>query len=381
MHLLDTNILMNKKVATGVLTYPVLEELDNLKTMSGIIGKKARDAVRFLHNHLDYFIICSEKRDINETVDDFLLRVAKKHSYPLLTMDISLMLKARHEGIEVSTLAEEPLPFEEGATELEAEEYALLMSNTLCRDFPENHFLIHEKWGYQIRDGHPHELKYKSLPEGLSGTIKPRNIEQYCLAELLTNNTPIVCATGTFGTGKSYLMLNYALAQLEQEKINKLVFIPANAYVKDSFEIAALPGGILEKQVHMLGPLIDIVGETRILSYVEQEKIEILPIAVARGRSFTNSIIYCSEAQNLSEEHMLLIISRLGENSRLFVDGDYKGQIDRNIFRNSNGIRLLMRLTETPAAKFFGTIRLKEIERGELANLAALLSNLEEEAD
>ena len=189
------------------------------------------------------------------------------------------------------------------------------------------------------------------------------------------DDIPVVCATGKPGSGKSYIMLNYALTQLEKGRINKLVFIPANAYVKDSFDIAALPGGLLDKQEHMLGPLIDLVGIAKVKYLVNNDMIEVLPIAVSRGRSFTNSILYCSEAQNLSEDHMQLLISRLGDKSRLFVDGDYQGQIDKKVFENKNGIRLLLNLANTKEASLFGTVKLEKIERSRIAQLAEVLSD------
>lgn len=371
--LLDTNILMDGKAKEGVVCYPVLQELDRLKTLEGIRGKQARDAIFLIYKKPKEFPFLYVELKNEETVDDCLLRISAEKNLTLKTLDLSLFLKAKSMEIKVK-YSNNGVDSYTGCTMTTDEEWCEIHENRFYKSYPENHFLIYDSNAYMIQDGVPKRISYYTLESTYCGLIKPRNIEQYCLLELLTNNVPVVCGTGKPGSGKSYLMLNYALTELEKGRINKLVFIPANAYVKDSFDIAALPGDLLSKQEHMLGPLIDLVGISKVKWLVENDLIEILPIAIARGRSFAKSILYCSEAQNLSEDHMQLIVSRLGEGSRLFVDGDYQGQIDKKIFESKNGIRLLMNLAKTSEAEMFGAVNLTSIERGRAAQLAELLS-------
>lgn len=371
--LLDTNILMHDKAKEGYIPYPVLKELDKLKEADGLAGKQARDAIYKLYKNPDKFPFIYEEVQKGESVDDFLLRLAAKKRLTLKTVDLSLHLKSQAMGVP-SSYSHNGLDNYTGITYLSDEDWCALNEGRLNKIYPNNHFLIYANNAYKVQDGKFERIDYRVLASTYSGTIKPRNIEQYCIFELLFDNIPVVCATGKPGSGKSFLMLNYALTELEEGRINKLIFVPANAYVKDSFDIAALPGDLFSKQEHMLGPLIDLVGSAKVRYLVDNDLIELLPIATARGRSFSDSILYISEAQNLSEDHIQLLISRLAENSRMFVDGDYQGQIDKKIFENKNGIRLLLQLAKTDKAHLFGTVKLDKIERSEIAQLAEVMS-------
>jgi len=372
--LLDTNILIDDKAKEGYITYPVLQELDKLKMADGARGKQARDAIHKIYKNTKAFPFIYEEVLPNESVDDFLLRIAREKGLILRTLDLSLFLKGKAAGIDIkySHNGEEEYT---GVTYIDDEDWCAINEGRFKKVFPENHFLIYKRNAFVIINGEIERIHYKTLDSAYMGEIKPRNIEQYCLVELLSNKVPVVCATGKPGSGKSYIMLNYALTELEKGHISKLVFVPANAYVKDSFDIAALPGDLLSKQEHMLGPLVDLVGINKVRYLVENDLVEILPVAVSRGRSFANSILYCSEAQNLSEDHIQLLISRLGNGSRLLVDGDYQGQIDKKIFENKNGIRLLLNLAKTDFSYLFGSVKLTKIERSEIAQLAEILSD------
>ena len=365
---------MQDKAKEGYVTYPVLQELDRLKTKEGLAGKQARDAIHLIYKNPEQFPLIYTELQKDESVDDYLVRTALEKEWILQTLDLSLHLKASSKGAETK-YSHNGNDHYSGATYLSDADYCALSEGTLDSKQPDNHFLIYESTAHIMKDGIPTRLGYHSFESTYCGTIRPRNIEQYCLMELLTTDVPIVAGTGKPGSGKSYLMLNYALTELEKGNIAKLVFVPANAYVKDSFDIAALPGGLLEKQEHMLGPLIDIVGISKIRYLVTNDMIEVLPLATARGRSFADSIIYCSEAQNLSEDHMQLIVSRLADGSRLFVDGDYQGQIDKRVFENKNGIKLLFNLAKTKDAELFGTVQLTKIERSRVAQLAEVLAD------
>lgn len=120
---------------------------------------------------------------------------------------------------------------------------------------------------------------------------------------------------------------------------------------------------------------MDIVGPIIVEEMVKQEKIEVAPISTMRGRNFTNSIIIVNEAQNLTEDHVKLLIARCGEGTRIFFDGDIK-QADSHIFRNKNGLRLLQKLKDSPIfGKIFGTVKLITIERSLTAQASAYLDD------
>jgi PhoH-like ATPase len=87
-------------------------------------------------------------------------------------------------------------------------------------------------------------------------------------------------------------------------------------------DLGALPGDMIEKIQPLIGPLIDIVGIITVLEWIKEEKLEIVPMAYIRGRNFTDSIVIVSEAENLTEEHIKLLVGRCGEGTRIFFDGD-----------------------------------------------------------
>lgn len=109
---------------------------------------------------------------------------------------------------------------------------------------------------------------------------------------------------------------------------------------------------------------------------IMKEELEIVPLAYIRGRSFKDSIIIVNEAQNLTEDHLKLLIARCGENSRIFFDGDIK-QADSQLFRNKNGLKLLLNLRKSPIYCYkFATVNLLKTERSATAEAAQYLDDL-----
>lgn len=287
--LLDTNTLLNGAEA-GILTYPVLEELDRLKTREGLPGKQARDAVKYIYRNLDKFVFIDDLLENNETVDDFLIRVAEKEEMILVTYDLSLYLKALSKGIDADFGLEENSNYS-GTTYLTEEEY-LNPNLVLDKELPENHYLFHKEEVFIIEDGQIEQVESQIIHNSFTQTIYARNPEQTAFMHSLNSDIPVMLITGGYGCGKSWLTLNYALSELEQGKINKIVVIPNNSFVSDSREIAALPGDLFDKELMHMGPLIDLVGVDQLARYWQKGEIEILPISVARGRNLENSFVW-----------------------------------------------------------------------------------------
>jgi phosphate starvation-inducible PhoH-like protein len=125
-----------------------------------------------------------------------------------------------------------------------------------------------------------------------------------------------------------------------------------------------------------MGPIVDIVGEDRARHMIMNGEIEIVPLAVMSGRSFNKAIVLVNEAQNLTTEHVKLLIARCGENTRIFFDGDVK-QSDSHVFKNKSGLKLLLHLSKSPEyAEIFGTVKLNSIERSKTAQASAYLEQL-----
>lgn len=221
----------------------------------------------------------------------------------------------------------------------------------------------------QYRQGELGEIKYPVIQSSFAGKYKPRNPEQVFGFNLLQDKqTTIKLLTGTFGTGKTLMMVVAALEAIEQGRFDRIIWVRNNVQVKDTDPLGALPGDAYEKLLPYLGPFCDHVGGAEgAKCLVEQGKLEVIPLAHLRGRSIRNSIIMSSEAENLTKEHIQLLIGRVDEGSNLWIDADLK-QRDKAVFEKSQGIETLIdRLKGEP---LFGYVHLKKVERSQTARLA-----------
>lgn len=141
-------------------------------------------------------------------------------------------------------------------------------------------------------------------------------------------------------------------------------------------ETGFLPGELISKVEGQIGPLIDLIGIDRVHEMLDCEQLEVVPMNSIRGRSFQNSIILVNEAQNLTEDHIKLLIGRCGEGTRIFFDGDIK-QADSQLFRNKNGLKLLLSLRKSEKySKLFATVKLQLTERSQTAQCVDYLDDL-----
>lgn len=378
MLLLDTSALLEGE-REGKILMSVIRELDNLKTREGAVGKKARDTIKYIYqNALDN--IEDESKDYQIDImptDQILLNVAESKDYTLVTADLSLYLQAQARKIKSLFIESDKNGYKLAptATYLMPEEYASVLTGNYEKQHPENHFLIYGEEAFRIINGTPTIVKYRKLKNEWIGEVKPRNIEQRCLLELLHSDTPVVAVHSKFGCGKSYLMLNFILQELEKERYKKLIVVPNNSAVSQSREVGTLPGDILEKEMVYLGPLIDLLGPEKIRDMMLREQIEVVPIAFARGRNWDESIVFVSESQNLTSYHMKLLLGRIGEKSRIFFDGDVR-QEDNRVFTENSGLVLLHKISDTESSHMFGSVELRSIERSPVARLADVLDKI-----
>lgn len=397
MYLLDTNVLLKYPSVISnfdgeiVLSIRVIEEIDGLK--KNINPEVAYEARRASHKILQAKdnILFELKVNRKNTVDDSLIELAKKKNYTLITNDLNVIIKCNaqkvkcqsYDKVETNYTGVQYLSVEFDENLYNAELENLLNHKEPPAPMRENEFLI-------IKDQNNNplcNLIYKNHQLKLLGghTIKndfvrkivPRNLEQDCLMELLYDKeVSIIAATGEYGTGKSYILTNFALQQLSKGKIDKIVYVPNNSIVENTRELGTLPGDATDKELIYMGPILDIVGEDIARHMIENGEIEIVPISVMRGRSFNNAIVLINEAQNLTTEHIKLLIARCGENTRIFFDGDIK-QSDSHVFKNKSGLKLLLHLSKSEEySSIFGTVRLNSIERSKTAQASAYLDNL-----
>ena len=133
---------------------------------------------------------------------------------------------------------------------------------------------------------------------------------------------------------------------------------------------------LMEKILPSIGPLVDLVDIDQINRWISEDKLEIVPVAYIRGSNFDDSIVLVSEAENLTEEHIKLLLARCGKNTKIFFDGDIH-QADSAIFKDRNGLKLLLKLHESlEFAPLFSTIQVITIERSIVAGAADFLDNI-----
>lgn len=193
--------------------------------------------------------------------------------------------------------------------------------------------------------------------------LKPKNERQKLLFDLMQDEDKLVkLVTGPMGAGKDYLMLSHAL-----EKNKKIIWIRSNMEVKDSGKIGFLPGTMEEKLRPFTKIIDDITGdEFETERLINNGKLVIENLGHLRGRQFNNAIIYVTEAQNLTDEHVELLLGRVGEDSEIWFNGDKK-QSDVGYV---NGLDVLNKLKGDP---LFGKVELNEVERSNVANLVEKL--------
>ena len=216
------------------------------------------------------------------------------------------------------------------------------------------------------------KVPYKTINSRFLGKVKPRNTQQQLAIDMLYNSDITVkVIAGKFGTGKDFLMCSAAIDLVEHIKFEKIVYVRNNIEVKNSKPIGYLPGSYNEKLLPFAMPLADHLGGTDGLSLmVGHGQIEIVHLGFIRGRDIKNSIILCSEAENMTKEHIQLLLGRVGEGSALWINGDFK-QCDAEVFRQNSG--LMAAVDKLKGHPRFGYVKLLKTERSETAAMADLL--------
>lgn len=214
-------------------------------------------------------------------------------------------------------------------------------------------------------------VQFKTIGDHDTGIYKPRNIEQELAFDLMNSDVPVKLISGTWGSGKTMCLCVSAIEQINKGKFDKIVWVRNNVAVKDTDPLGALPGTEFEKLYPWVGPLADHAGgEEGIHRLMEEGKLDVVHLGFLRGRDIRNSIIMCSESENLTKEHIQLILGRVGEGSALWMDADIK-QRDKASFEKSAGIeKTIEKFKGNP---LFGYVHLVKSERSEVARMADLL--------
>jgi phosphate starvation-inducible PhoH-like protein len=153
--------------------------------------------------------------------------------------------------------------------------------------------------------------------------VSPKGLAQKSYVEALRKND-LTFAVGPAGTGKTYLAVAVAVADLMQRRYRRLVL--ARPAVEAGERLGFLPGDMAEKINPYLRPLYDalddMLGQEKTQSLIAQGQIEIAPLAFMRGRTLNDAFVILDEAQNTTREQMKMFLTRLGYSSKAVVTGD-----------------------------------------------------------
>ena len=158
--------------------------------------------------------------------------------------------------------------------------------------------------------------------------IKALTINQKKMVEMSAKND-LLFAIGPAGTGKTYTAVALAVRALKNKEIKKIILTrPA---IEAGESLGFLPGDLKEKMDPYLQPLYDALRDMlptqKFLSYLEDDTIEIAPLAFMRGRTLSNAYAILDEAQNASQSQLKMFLTRMGKSSKFIVTGDVT-QID-----------------------------------------------------
>ena len=165
----------------------------------------------------------------------------------------------------------------------------------------------------------------------------PRNYSQKKLLGFLQNpNYKIIIASGPAGTGKTLFSIEQGIKKFIEGKVDKLILTRPSVSVDEN--LGFLPGTLEEKMMPWMRPIYDIfynfISPKEIEKLIEEKIIEICPLGFMRGRTFKNAWIVADEMQNSTISQMKMLLTRIGENTKLVITGD----LEQNDLKDKNGL-------------------------------------------
>jgi phosphate starvation-inducible PhoH-like protein len=177
-----------------------------------------------------------------------------------------------------------------------------------------------------------HYLSEKEQGKFNDTFTKPKNRSQEIYTSMLRSSAKkIVIATGPAGTGKTLFATEYGIRNFLQGHCERLVFTRPSVSVDE--DLGYLPGTLEEKMAPWIRPIYDIlyqfISPKEVTELLDDKIIEIAPLGYMRGRTFKNAWIVADEMQNATKSQMKMLLTRIGDNSKLVITGDLE-QPDRD---------------------------------------------------
>lgn len=401
-YLIDTNALLDFPEVLNeyhtVINSDILRELESLENKyDGSLKWKIRRAKKAIEeNHEKVFEDLSdfdgylEGYDSNY-IDNKIVEYARINDYGIISFDRLVRLKADSVGIEVIDPSKKEYDEYKGFKEvlvnkfemnevyqnLEYNKYDLLVNQYVV--FVDEHtkeevdimkwngkYLspITQNVNKKIRYGH---LAYLS-------NFEARDSYQTMAVESIRNNQ-VTMIRGRAGTGKSLITLSMAMHLMDEEGYKLVIFCNPTPS-KNAQELGFRKGDTYEKLMQSsIGAMLKskFGGEDAILHLINEEKLEILPFVDLRGYDTgeQNTIVWISEAQNLTVDLLKLGLQRITENAKVVIDGDEKTQLDKEIYNSNNGMRRASEVLR--GTDLYGEVELQNVWRSRLADLVEVM--------
>lgn len=165
--------------------------------------------------------------------------------------------------------------------------------------------------------------KYKGADAKQTSGIVPRTPRQKELLDALKETSQVI-VLGPAGTGKTYVTATYASDLYTLKEIDKIVITRPN--IPAGKDIGYLPGTLEEKFTPWALPVLDVLqrhwGKGMLETAVKNGNVEMVPLALMRGRSFDNAFVIADEAQNITTHELKMLLTRIGEGSTIVLNGD-----------------------------------------------------------
>lgn len=429
---LDTSVLLYDMHAVHsfpgndiVLPIVVLDELDRFKDKASLLGASARYVNRFLddlrqYGNLDEGIEVSNLPDFES---DQTIRVDLSEDFPekypksfkkdqgdnmilacalnlqtryhdrivkVVTKDINLRVKADSLGLSAEDYLADHIHINKnqmysGMTEVEltTEEVdrihrlgsVLILDKTLelvpnqgvIGKSPEGGSVLALVAGERL-------LKTNAEFPSMGGVLAKNKEQQFAINMLMDLDVPLVSVSGIAGSGKTFLALVCAMAQVMDGKYQRIVITRSIQPV--GRDLGFLPGDLKEKMHPWLAPITDNFkhafkdkDQTYFDMLVEKGTIEVAPLSYIRGRTFNDAIVIVDEAQNATIHELKTIITRIGKSSKVVLLGD-TDQVDTPYINSfSNGLTIVIEKMKCSALT--GHITLSKGQRSDIASYAA----------
>lgn len=224
-------------------------------------------------------------------------------------------------------------------------------------------FIIKNVLGKNVKSG----LVIKNK---LTNLYAPKTPNQIIYNDILDkDNEYLLSIVGPAGTGKTLLACVKGIEKLKENKIDKIIITRPVISVEEE-NIGFLPGNIEKKMEPWVRPIYDVFlnfySKKEINQLIINNKLEFSPLGFMRGRTFKNSLIIADEMQNSTPTQMLMLLTRIGINSKIVITGDLK-QSDLKV---KNGLHDLMKKLEKKLPKNFYLVKLDEgdVQRSSIVN-------------